>query len=346
MTNSFPLISILTPVYSAERYIERCVKSLMEQTYNNLEFVFVNDCTPDNSMNILNSVLAKYPSRKNQIKIIDHPINQGVAVARNTLLANATGDYLLWVDADDWIEKDTVDKLVQNAIITDADIICFKSVEHTYKGSKIYQWKEEKGIQDFISNLQQKKANTALWGRLMKRSLFTKNDINFMKGIDIGEDLLVLLKIIYYSNKIEMCEDVLYHRDYTNENSLVHTSRNPKRLKKQMENTKYIEQFFKGKLDVSTYINIRNIDTYLLLIYNACLRGNKRSYYRWKKSANALKIQVKSTENALYRFLLCCDNYYINRFWSFFLYVLICGKNIFKSLKIKASMAILSETKM
>lgn len=327
MSNSFPLISILTPVYSAERYIERCVKSLMEQTYNNLEFVFVNDCTPDNSMNILNSVLAKYPSRKNQIKIIDHPINQGVAVARNTLLANATGDYLLWVDADDWIEKNTAEILVQNVIKTNADILCFKSMEHSHRGTKIYQWKEGENIQDFILYLQQRTANTALWGKLMKRSLFVENEISFVKGINIGEDLLALLKIIYYSKRIEVCEDILYHRDYTNENSLVHTFRNSQILKKQMETTKHIEEFFKGKLDISTYINMRNINAYILCIYNACLMGSKHSYYKWKKSAETLNSSVKPTENILYHFFLKCNNYYINRLWALFIYILSCGRN-------------------
>lgn len=309
-------VSILVPVYSAEKYISRCARSLFGQTYDNIEFVFVNDCTPDSSIEILKSVLKDYPKRQSQTKIINHDKNRGVAAARNTLLDNATGDYILWVDADDFIEYDTVQRLVKEIESSDIDILCFKSVKHSQKGIKIYSWEKEKNLSEFLLHVQQKTANTALWGRLIKRSLFTENKINFIEGINIGEDLLVLFKLIFFAKKIVTCDDVLYHRDYTNENSLVHMSRTPQKLKKQLENTKHIESFLKDKLDASAYINIQNINTYLLFIYNACLAGNKRSYHVWKKRADLLKTNTHSTENIVYRFFLESNNYYVNRIWA------------------------------
>ena len=116
-------VSILVPIYNVENFISRCLESLFSQTYSNIEYVFVNDCTPDNSMTILSDMLQKYPSRATMVKIINNPENQGIAIVRNTLLENATGEYILFVDSDDWIEKDMVENLVERATSTDADIV-------------------------------------------------------------------------------------------------------------------------------------------------------------------------------------------------------------------------------
>ena len=89
--NNSPLVSILTPVYRAEKYIERCTRSLFEQTYENLEYIFVDDCAPDHSIQLLQQVLAEYPKREKQTKIIHHEKNRGVAAARNTAVENASG---------------------------------------------------------------------------------------------------------------------------------------------------------------------------------------------------------------------------------------------------------------
>ena len=83
-------ISVIVPIYNVKLYIERCVRSLMEQTLENIEFIFVNDCTPDDSMDILHYVLEEYPKRREQIKIIEHETNRGISAVRNTGLKNAT----------------------------------------------------------------------------------------------------------------------------------------------------------------------------------------------------------------------------------------------------------------
>ena len=113
----------MVPIYNVENFISRCLESLFSQTYSNIEYVFVNDCTPDNSMTILSDMLQKYPSRATMVKIINNSQNHGIAIVRNTLLENATGDYILFVDSDDWIEKDMVINLVDKAASTDADIV-------------------------------------------------------------------------------------------------------------------------------------------------------------------------------------------------------------------------------
>lgn len=100
-----PKVSILVPIYGTELYIEKCARTLFEQTYDNIEFIFVNDCTRDNSVNVLKRVLEEYPLRKSQTRIIEHKENKGLAGSRLTGLQNATGEYVWCVDSDDYVRK-------------------------------------------------------------------------------------------------------------------------------------------------------------------------------------------------------------------------------------------------
>ena len=116
MQNTQPVVSILVPIYGVEKYIARCVESLFGQTYDNIDYVFVDDCTPDNSITVLKNVLSNYPNRKDSVRIIRHKKNQGLAVTRNTAVAVAKGEFLMHVDSDDWIELNTVELCVKKMI--------------------------------------------------------------------------------------------------------------------------------------------------------------------------------------------------------------------------------------
>ena len=117
-------LSILIPVYRVEKYIERCATSLFEQTLqDDIEFIFVDDCGGDGSINVLMNTLNKYPKRKTQVLLLRHLKNRGLAAARQTALEKAAGDYVLTVDSDDWLELDACEKLQKIALQTNADIV-------------------------------------------------------------------------------------------------------------------------------------------------------------------------------------------------------------------------------
>lgn len=139
-------INIATPIKSAEKYIERFVRSLFEQTYQNIEYVFVNDCTKDCSIEILSGIISLYPKRQHAIKIINHDRNKGLATARNTAIKHASGDFIIHVDSDDWIEKTMVEQLVQKQAETCADIV-YSAVNKILSNSiqKVAQKKYEMG---------------------------------------------------------------------------------------------------------------------------------------------------------------------------------------------------------
>ena len=318
-------VSILVPVYKAEKYIERCAKSLFEQTYSNIEFVFANDCTPDKSIKLLKSVIEKYPQRSNQVRIIEHKKNSGVAVARNTLLDNATGEYLLWVDADDYIEKRATELLITEAIKTNADIVCFGAALYTGPNIKPLQQINEEAPETFILHLLAGQIPTALWGRMIKRSLFVNNHIKFIKGLDVGEDLLVLIKVAFYAQTITNVDSILYYYDNTNTQSLCRLY-SIQKLDMRLKVLDELRNFLKDKIDCEKYIKERKLDILLSKIYGSCLENNEKSYFVVKtelKNLDWRNIQIK--KNQSYKFFLICNNYKINRIWARFIFFL---KNI------------------
>lgn len=116
-------ISVIIPIFRVEAYIERCARSLMEQTLEEVEFIFVDDCSPDGSVDVLQRVIADYPEREGQVRIIRHERNRGLPAARNTGLTEATGEYIFHCDSDDFIERDAVEKMYEIAKKEDADIV-------------------------------------------------------------------------------------------------------------------------------------------------------------------------------------------------------------------------------
>jgi glycosyltransferase involved in cell wall biosynthesis len=132
-----PVLSIIVPIYKVERYISPCTHSLFGQTHSDIEYIFVNDYTPDNSIKILLEVLKNYPDRSEQVKILNHEYNRGLAAARQSGLDAATGEYLIMVDSDDWLEIDMIAKMYEKAIKEDADIVIADFYED-YTGKEIY----------------------------------------------------------------------------------------------------------------------------------------------------------------------------------------------------------------
>ena len=132
------LLSVLVPIYGVEKYIERCATSLFEQTLqDHIEFIFVNDCTKDNSVVKLLNLLKKYPHRISQVKLLEHSRNRGLAASRQTALNHATGDYVLTVDSDDWLELDACEELLNSVRETKCDILMFDYIAD-YKRKHIY----------------------------------------------------------------------------------------------------------------------------------------------------------------------------------------------------------------
>ena len=180
-------VSICVPIYGVEKYIERCAISLFEQTYKNIEYIFVNDCTQDNSIDVLKSIIEKYPVRKNCVRIINHERNKGLGAARNTAITNATGMFIMHVDSDDYVEKDIVERLVKKQNENNSDIVtCGYILYRQNKVNNILPLMEY-NIQSLILNILSRDATMMIWGRLIRKSLYDNNNITVPNGINMGE---------------------------------------------------------------------------------------------------------------------------------------------------------------
>lgn len=205
-------VSVLVPIYGVEKYIGQCAKTLFAQTYNDLEYVFVDDCTPDNSIEVLEQVLVQYPQRKNQVRIIRHEHNRGLGAARKTAFEAATGDFVVNVDSDDYLALDGLEKLVKNQQQTGADIVSSAYCSHYEDGQIVCR--SEPNISRAASLKLMLIQNTLLphiWARLIRRTLYIEHGISSLEGINMAEDMALTPRLIHAARSISYIDDVTYY---------------------------------------------------------------------------------------------------------------------------------------
>ena len=213
-----PAISIIVPVYNAEKYIHRCLDSLLAQTFTDFEVLLIDDGSPDNSGKICDDY-AHFDSRVQ----VFHKENEGVSSARNLGLDNAEGKWLMFVDADDWLDEGTLQLCLNN--VGDADFVRFGmnviySPSYSVVDKSINQnWNYD----EYFENLVGRKTSLSVWCGLYLRKLFEKNSIRFNTAYALGEDWLVLYSLLKVSSKIKLIEHPLYNYNLMNSDSAVHT---------------------------------------------------------------------------------------------------------------------------
>ncbi len=215
-----PLVSVLVPVYHVEGYIERCARSVFEQTYSNLEFVFVNDATDDSSIDILNNVLNDYPEHYTTTVIIHHPYQKGLAAARNTAIAICNGEFVFHVDSDDWVETNAIELVVKKQIETNADIVSAEAYMFT-KGIKSPYltggWNLDR--ETLLIGLLTYNVSTTVWRRLIRKNLYLANDVFCDERGSSGEDFQVLPRLVYYAKNVTGIKEYIYNYNKTNQYS-------------------------------------------------------------------------------------------------------------------------------
>jgi len=244
-----PLVSILVPVYNVEPYIERCVRSLFEQTYSNLEFVFCDDCSTDASIQILDLVLKEYPQRATHVRIIHHERNMGSASARNTLIAASKGVFLVWVDSDDWIETNAVESLIAKQQEMDADIVtcrCYGHYDDTVR--EYFDGGCNLDKDTLLEMILSGKCGSSVCRRLIRRQLHTDHDIRCLDGVDGRDDFQLIIPLVYYSKKVDTADIFLFHYNRTQHQSITYDYMNNLTYQVQsMRSRLYIRDFFLGK---------------------------------------------------------------------------------------------------
>ncbi len=211
-------VSILIPVYGVERYIAQCAESLFVQTYKDIEYIFVDDCSPDNSIAVMQEVLERFPERQSQVKVVRHEKNGGLGQARLTALEASTGDFIMHVDSDDYMPSNAVELLVCRQLETEADIVDggFRHVcdDHVVKEVMPLGTKTDEKFRKVF--LCQNLITNNVWGRLFRRSLMTDNGIFPISGIDNAEDFCLTARLILHAKRATINAIVYCYRMATN----------------------------------------------------------------------------------------------------------------------------------
>lgn len=192
-----PVLSVIIPVYNVADYIEKCAHSLFSQTFADIEFIFVDDRSPDDSIAILNRILKDYPNRAARTKIISNSINLGVGASRQTGVSNATGRYIIHCDPDDWVDPDYYEKLVAKAESDGCDMVIsdfvLESPDRVLNMCQNPGQLEYDHFCDLMCGLGHPRMHGSLCNKLIRRSCY--DGYIFPPGLDYCEDVLFLLNL-------------------------------------------------------------------------------------------------------------------------------------------------------
>jgi glycosyltransferase involved in cell wall biosynthesis len=263
-------VTVIVPFYNVEAYIGECLESLVNQTYRNIEILCIDDCSVDSSLDIA----ASYADRDPRLRIIRHKQNKGLGGARNTGIINATGEYICFVDSDDYVSKSFVESLYHAISKSNCDLaICnfffntdgsIKPFYKTYKNEIITIQKNN--IFEIVSQI-----NLSCWNKIYKKNLLTENDI-YQPEHRYYEGVLFWIKTVFYSYSICTISKSLYY--YRQRPESIMTSYSQKHIDDRFEFIEQIYAFVKNNILQSQHINVTKIENdSLLFMMNQLLYG-------------------------------------------------------------------------
>ncbi len=202
-----PAVSVIVLVYKVEEYIERCARSLFGQTLEDIEYVFVDDCTPDASMEILERVLDGFPQRRSQVKVLHNEVNQGQAYSRRRGVEAASGDYIIHCDSDDWVEPDMYAKLYCKATAEGLDMVMCR-MRLVYP-DHVEPSADKFGTDDVLGALIRQDILDHLPDKLITRKAYEKG-ITYPK-CNMSEDSAMLIQLACNCGSFGVVDELLYN---------------------------------------------------------------------------------------------------------------------------------------
>lgn len=237
-----PKLSVLVPVYGVEKYIERCARSLFEQTLDDIEYIFVDDCTPDRSIEILNAIIEEYRprfARENKTtRIVRMPTNSGLAAVRRHGIQFCTGEYIIHCDSDDWVETDMYELMYNEAKRIDADMVfCgYRTTDGVNVQQEYYHTHTDKD--EILRSMLTMAESWSTCTKICKKSLYM-DDIIYPQYA-MGEDMVLILQVVLKSNRFGIVNKVLYNY-YSNPTSITKTRTADTQFRHRVEATKNAE---------------------------------------------------------------------------------------------------------
>lgn len=268
------------PIYNIEASLSRCVDSIKNQTCHNWELILVDDGSTDSS----GSICDEYAKNDNRIKVI-HKLNGGSASARNAGLNAATGDFITFIDADDWIENDGIEKMMLCAKTTGADIVMSDFTIELSNGACSVR-KEgfcNPDATELMKAMMTGKLHGSNCNKIYRRSLIVANDIHFIDGADYTEDLAFNIKLLTLTNKIVYLPIAYYHYCIY-DNSMSHTQASPDMMRrKDLQKVTNVTDFSNWLYSKGVGTKVEKELNYCKLIAKMPFLAevNRRSCLRW-----------------------------------------------------------------
>lgn len=212
-------VSVIVPVYGVEKFVGRCVDSLMRQTLDRIEYIFIDDCTPDSSMDIIRSIVESYPNRKIYVKYLKHDRNCGLPTARNTGLRVALGKYIFHCDSDDYLDIDMLESLYNEAEAKHCDFVwCDWYLTFNTK-SRIMRQPSAENPQHALILMLSGAMRYNVWNKLVRHDLYIETGITFPDGCSMGEDM-TMIRLAAKAKKVSNVAKPLYHYVRTNTDAM------------------------------------------------------------------------------------------------------------------------------
>jgi glycosyltransferase involved in cell wall biosynthesis len=288
-TSSNVTVSIIVPLYNAEKYIMKCVDSILEQTRTDFECFLVDDCSQDSCAVICD----EYAAKDKRIRVIHKPQNEGVPQARKTGLGMANGEYILFVDSDDWLENTMLEELYKKAKSENYDVVYCDYYFEMPEGIKIIRHHIEnvnKAI--LIKNVACMIGDSALWFKLVKRKIYQNI---FFPQEWFSEDRLIFLQILYYAETITQVKKPLYHYVYNQKSISYDAEKQAHRITDNYLNYLLLIKFLKEK-----YSDLNYFEPEL----SRCINSIKLSRLETSKTRNNPLLKGLYPESKFFGFLI------------------------------------------
>ena len=214
-------LTYIVPIYDVSAYIEKSVRSLLEQSYSNIEYIFINDCSSDDSEIKLCRIIEEFPERRNKIKVITNEQNLGSATTRNIGLDMARGKYVMFADSDDWISCDYVESMVHQIESGSDDIVYCDYFESYDNNEKLIN--QDYGVDNVecIRSMLGGGMHGSTCNKIYRRSFLFKSKQRFVEGSDLFEDVSWNIRLFACTTKISYIPKAFYHYVQYNSNSII-----------------------------------------------------------------------------------------------------------------------------
>lgn len=319
------LVSIIVPIYNAEKYLEECIESILNQTYENIEVILVNDGSTDNSL----SICKKYKKNDDRIVILNK-INTGVSDSRNEGMKKSSGKYLCFVDSDDTIDNKFVEIMIKELSETGTDVV-FCNYMYNYEGKLIKKKPRLKTGVYQIEEIKHKLIDDGtmsgilfgtVWGAIYKRDIIKKNNIEFYREIKYNEDGIFNIEYCLNSKKIRVISDeYLYFYRQTDQSA----SKKHLKYNRILPATEKIIDIFRKKefnlnMNLECQLGARKVSEAFWMVLDLCSKNNTDNYKIIKKDLKDLLNKKELCES--YKYINTRD---INRY-KYIYYILMKNK--------------------